>query len=822
MDPKQQASEIYDLIRATSADRPFAFQSAAQMYRDLFEWRRKNPALVRLQNSSAEVQIEFLRESVQWLKAESKGHANFRVASTMADAISYALEAAPKPLPADLVLKLLTDLRESTIARFYFPFDAFLAVIKREQVTPEIRGELRKLHLQYAPSPTGKIDERMAKTRNLLAGLMHTGDEASIPEGRGPWSHIVFQEIEEKDPAAAAAWKGLLEHGAALEQTVAGAKWKKRAQELIEPLGEKEVFAHLERWLALGPTPGEPPEARSPIEDSPLQKGAVWLLALSDSPQAAAAIGDFGAACLRKIPMLGAVSQKVGFACVQALGSMESNEAIAQLARLRARVKYAVALKLIDKSLNAAAGRRGISVDELEDFAAPHHGLDAQGKIEIAIGDASVTIEALTDGSVRTIWRDASGKIVKSPPAAVKKSHAAEVKRVSVRAKELERDLSAQRYRLDSAFVAARSMPCDHWQKYYVEHPLLGFLGRRLIWVFSNDQGWERSGVFFGEKVCDARGEPFDIAQATKVRLWHPLSSGSSEIREWRDRIFALKLRQPLRQAFREFYQPTETERGTKTHSNRFAGTLMRQHQFASLCRDRGWQYKLMGSGFDGFNVPTKILAPWKIHAEFYVDLPVDRKPSLRDSALNEQSGSGINLFLGSDQVRFYLDRKEIAIDDVPAIVYSEVMRDVDLFTSVCAVGEDETWDDQGERGFGVLPSKGSFEELSSVLAMRAEMIARVLPLLPIADRCKIEKHWLRVQGKLGAYIIEMTTGLTFRTPESKFRVLRIPQKLIDSVPLDFTALPIDLDHRAESVLRKAHILANDWEITSPDLIQQL
>jgi hypothetical protein len=38
--------------------------------------------------------------------------------------------------------------------------------------------------------------------------------------------------------------------------------------------------------------------------------------------------------------MLGAVSQKVGFGCVQALGSMECNEAIFQLTRLRARVKY--------------------------------------------------------------------------------------------------------------------------------------------------------------------------------------------------------------------------------------------------------------------------------------------------------------------------------------------------------------------------------------------------------------------------------------------------------------------------------------------------
>ena len=149
---------------------------------------------------------------------------------------------------------------------------------------------------------------------------------------------------------------------------------------------------------------------------------------------------------------------------------------------------------------------------------------------------------------------------------------------------------------------------------------------------------------------------------ATKARLWHPLSSGTSEVQQWRQRIFDLGVRQPFRQAYRDFYEVTEDERQTKMYSNRFAGILMRQHQFSSLCRASGWNYRLMGSAFDGFNVPTKPLAPWNMHAEFYVDLPSDRKPSLSESAVAEQSDFGINLFLGSDQVRFYRDRREIGV----------------------------------------------------------------------------------------------------------------------------------------------------------------
>jgi hypothetical protein len=145
-------------------------------------------------------------------------------------------------------------------------------------------------------------------------------------------------------------WQALLEHCRMLEQTVPGAAWKACARELIAAPGESHAAEAFQRWLALGPAPGQPSEAQCPIEDSAYQKGAVWCLALSHQPAAASIVGDFAIACLSKIPTLGAVSQKVGFACAQALGSMECSEAVSQLTRLRARVTHSVARRLIEKS----------------------------------------------------------------------------------------------------------------------------------------------------------------------------------------------------------------------------------------------------------------------------------------------------------------------------------------------------------------------------------------------------------------------------------------------------------------------------------------
>lgn len=824
IDAEKQALAIYEMIVATSGQRPSFFQSAEQLRHDTAAWKQNNPALVELGRAEPGVLLAFLSQSFEWLRAEAHLAKNFRASLTLAEGIQIALSRTPKPLPGELALRLLTEYcgAMSSMAQMYFPVRELIAQLSRDQVTDGIRSQLRKLHLHLAPSPTGKIELQTQKFRDEISELIQVDGEIHLDPERGPWSQIVFEEIKTKDEITRAGWEGLLEHCRALEQTVPGTKWKKRSSELITVLGEAEAFRAMLRWLALGPTPGQPPEARSPIEDSAYQKGVVWCLAQRNDGEAATAIADFGIACLRKIKMLGAVSQKVGMASAQALGAIECGEAVAQLTRLRAKVKYAVARRLIEKSLKQAAERSGLTVQELEDLSAGQYGLDTNGEAHKGIGDAKAVIHLGDDGRIAVIWHNADGKLLKAAPSHVKKAFPKEVRSVSSQAKELEQAYLAQRARLESSFVLPSAMPLAHWRKVFIEHPFLGFLGRRLIWIFRNDQGWERSGMRSGEKIVDSSGKPVDLGAAQTVRLWHPLASDSAEIQRWREHIFVAKIRQPFRQAFREYYQVTDGERETKMYSNRFAKVLMRQHQFASLCRARGWDYRLMGSNFDGGNVPTKKFDLWNMRVEFYVDLPPDRDRSLLESALGEQSGAGINLFIGSDQVRFYRDSREIAIDEVPAILYSEVMRDVDLFTSVSAVGADETWADQGDRGTGIFSDAFDAQELSGIIGLRREMLSLILPHTVIQDRCKIHKSWLEVRGQLGTYRIEFAWGGASLVAEKEFRWLKIPRKILDAVSLDLAAVPIDLDYRSETILRNAYVLADDWKIDSPDLITQL
>ena len=824
VDATAQALAIYELMCLTSDSRPFSGNSIDELNRAISTWQEVNPALTILRESEPAVHLAFLRQSYDWLKANGDVRGNFRLCHTLTDGVVLCLRAYSQPFPPDLLLDLVSKYRHDySMARFYFPFDLLLSRLTRDQITNEVRAELRKIHLQLAPSPTGKIQPSAQLTRDRLADLTYVEGEKQLDPGRGPWSQIVFDEIKEKEPIVRSAWEALLEHCKSLQQPIPSAKWNKRAKELLLALGESEVMPLLFRWVELGPTPGQPPGARSPIEDSQYQKGIVWCLAaFPQKEEVATLLADFGIACLHKIRMAGAVSQKVGLACVQALGTLASPEAIAQLTRLRTKIKYSMARKLIEKSLQATADKMGMTRFELEDFAVDEYGLDRDGSATFKIGDAQASLQLFGDGRVGVAWQNAHGKVLKAIPAGFKKNFSNEVRSIRNTAKELEQAYRSQKLRLEASLIVTREMRYSHWRKYFLEHNVLGFLGRRLIWVFRNTQGGEQSAMWINGDMRNSFGEPVSLGDSDKVRLWHPLSTDTQELQRWRDVVFKNGVYQPFRQAFREVYEVGESERETRLYSNRFAGVLMRQHQFASLCKEREWDYRLMGAHFDGFNVPTKKLDSWKMHAEFYVDLPSDRKPSLRDSALAEESAAGINMFIGSDQVRFYREEREISIEEVPALVYSEIMRDIDLFTSVCAVGDDETWTDQGDRGIGVLTKHFDVAEITAITSLRADILSRVLPHTRIANQCRVVKSYLEVRGQLGTYQIQLGWCGAALITDTLPRWLKIPQKVLSEVQLDITELPIELDYRTELALKKAYVLADDWKIKSPELVQQL
>lgn len=230
--------------------------------------------------------------------------------------------------------------------------------------------------------------------------------------------------------------------------------------------------------------------------------------------------------------------------------------------------------------------------------------------------------------------------------------------------------------KIESLFLARQRLTYAAWRAGYAEDAELASITGSLIWSF------EGAGAPCGGMPSDGglRGLQDREIEAPSgeagIVLWHPVTASAEEVLAWRHRLQALGISQPFRQAHRESYALTETDRRTGSYSKRFAAHTLDQERFAMLCRQRGWSYELQGMA-GGFNVPTLALEAWGLTAEFWIAPLATAGPAAADLP-----------HLTTDQVCFRdLDGERLPLASVPEVVFSEVLRDVDLFVAGAGVG---------------------------------------------------------------------------------------------------------------------------------------
>ncbi len=525
--------------------------------------------------------------------------------------------------PADLSDMVRSFTRYLQVIHYCFPLASLISAVESGPRTGEIEGAMRGLKdslVQLSRRSNSRENRKLLERIDLY---LQPGKENQLLAG-GPWSSFVFAEIEKHSEPDRSSLSEMFVHCLGAQSSTPSKAWRKRSEELIVAVGATKVRDSAIRWLngEIAPLTVKP-AAQISDKDADYLKGFVWLLAGTSDGGLCGAIADMGLTCLRKIPNIGPVSARVGFACVNTLAEMPGMESVAQLTRMRAKVRYAVALKLIEKALNGAAERAALSRDDLEDMAVPTYGLAADGQRSEHLGDCRVDLVLVPGtGEIELRWQNAAGKPLKSPPADVKQNHASRLKEIKRTAADAQKMSAAQRLRVEQFLINERQINYEHWRKHFLDHPLLSALARRLIWRFESGAN-KTLGIWFNGEIVGWNNEPVaDLGQGTRVQLWHPLQSDPQTILSWRCWLEDHHVVQPFKQAHREVYILTPAEEQTETYSNRFAAHVIRQHQFASLCRERGWQYRLMGSGFDGHNVPTLEVARRSMKAEFWVDVP--------------------------------------------------------------------------------------------------------------------------------------------------------------------------------------------------------
>ncbi|MFF9114445.1 DUF4132 domain-containing protein [Streptomyces massasporeus] len=635
-------------------------------------------------------------------------------------------------------------------------------------------------------------------------------------------------------------WQALLAHALTATASKPTAKWDEQARALLNTLGTDRVRDTVLAWLALVGRPRSLPLERQEWEpdinnaydpyNATALRGLAWLLSLLPPHTGTArALGALVETSLKKVAGLGPRNPKVANAGVIALARIDSEAALAELARLATRVTYKNTAKLLDTALEARATALGLSREEIEELAVPAYGLTDVGHAEHHLGEATALLDVRGSRALLS-WRNAADKPVKSVPAAVKRDHPDELKDLKSAVKDIDKMLSAQSERLDRQFLARRTWPYATWRERYLDHPLVGTLARRLLWTID--------GVTAGYAEGELRTLSDDpLRPGTRVELWHPAGREPAEIVAWRDWLERHGITQPFKQAHREIYLLTDAERATGSYSNRFAAHVLRQHQFHSLAAIRGWHNKLRLCVDDSAPPATRELPQWGLRAEYWIEGDGEEYGV-------DTTESGSYLRLRTDQVRFYpIDAPQnsahcsggayamwlrdgqdpvdpIPLADIPPLVLSEVLRDVDLFVGVASVGNDPTWQDGGPGGrFREYWTSYGFGELNASAETRRTLLDRLIPRLAIADRCTLEGRFLHVRGDRHTYKIHLGSGNILMTPNDQY--LCIVPKSAPTTP-GTGYLPYEGDRMLAVILSKAMMLAADTKITDPTILSQL
>ncbi|WP_370367948.1 DUF4132 domain-containing protein [Catenulispora sp. GP43] len=250
--------------------------------------------------------------------------------------------------------------------------------------------------------------------------------------------------------------------------------------------------------------------------------------------------------------------------------------------------------------------------DQLGDRLVPDLGLDASGSMELDYGPRRFRV--FFDEQLKPGVADEGGKRLKSLPKPGVKDDAelapAAYQRFSGLKKDVRTLAGDQIIRLESAMVARRRWTKTDFEEYFVGHPLLRHLVRRLVWAdFRPDGTGVRAAFRVAEDgtYADAADDPFALSDDALIGVAHPLDLGA-DLSRWSEVFADYEILQPFRQLGRPVLALT-AEEGEVSLLTRFAGIrtpsgkvlgLERRGWRRSSPADGGWQGHLLRELADG------------------------------------------------------------------------------------------------------------------------------------------------------------------------------------------------------------------------------
>ncbi|GHO72672.1 hypothetical protein KSD_04430 [Ktedonobacter sp. SOSP1-85] len=658
----------------------------------------------------------------------------------------------------------------------------------------------------YNNRSTGQERRFWLKLQDYLSQRQQQFHYSLLPDD---WGTRILEDLSALSLEARAPWLALLQHCALAKTPTPSPQWQQQAQTLLSALDSDTFMPTLHRWVRFF---SDKKGGRMDGTNLNILRGLLWLCMGHSDRFLAALLADTAIEGYRKLSGLGPRSPKVGDAAVISLQGMRGRDAIGQLERVRRAVKQPSYQAKIERTLDAIAQREQMSRLDLEELTVPTFDLH-EGQLQVPL--APWTARLYVEGKgVQRQWLDPEGNQHDALPASIRRAAKEELKTLTRLVTDMNYLLSDQRQRLERLFLHERHWSLADWRERYLDHPLLHVLARRLIWQVRHDtQCWRV--IWHQGQLVTSDTQAVELPPEAQVTLWHPLMSDSQEVEGWCLWLEAHRVTQPFKQAHRETYPITDAERTAHNVSLRFANHYIRQHQLNALARARGWSFVLQ-SDFSGSvqDDPVRFDLPHLgIRAEF---------------ALNPLPGEdeAIPQYLLTSHVRFPLfassngSKQLLPLAHVPPLVFSEIMRDIDLFVSVTSLGADP----YGYTQTGPLLDYWQAynqETLSLSAQRRKQILERLVPQLEIRERCTLEDHYLHVRGDVRTYRIHLGSANILMEPGPQYLciVFDTSAKADSDEPF---FLPFEGDLVLALILSKAFLLADDTHIKDQSILSQI
>ena len=274
------------------------------------------------------------------------------------------------------------------------------------------------------------------------------------------------------------------------------------------------------------------------------------------------------------------------------------------------------------------------------------------------------------------------------------------------------------------------------------------------------------------------------LESSDSIRVAHPFDMyESGHWSELQELVFSWandgKKYQPFKQVFRELYIKL-SEETEQTSSRMFAGNQIQPHKTVATLKNRRWiaDYE---NGLQKIYYKDNIIATIYAMADWFSPSDVE-EPTL-------------------EYVKFY-DRKtfkEKKLSEIPNIVYSEVMRDVDLAVSVAHAG-------------GVDP-----EASHSTIELRKSIISFNLKLFKLAN-VRLEGTHAFIKGKYGEYSVHLGSGMIHKMSGIAVNVLPVHSQNRGKIFLPF----MDEDPKTAEIMSKIIMFAEDDKIKDPQILEKI